>query len=33
MLVKTLMIIVLILASMLLIGATVINVKEVDKEV
>jgi hypothetical protein len=33
MLVKTLMIIGLILASMLLIGATVINVKEVDKEV
>lgn len=32
MLVKTLMIIVLILASMLLIGATVINVKEADKE-
>lgn len=33
MLIKTLMIIGLILASMLLIGATVINVKEVDKEV
>lgn len=33
MLVKTLMIIGLVLASMLLIGATVINVKEVDKEV
>lgn len=33
MLVKTIMIIGLILASMLLIGATVINVKEVDKEV
>lgn len=33
MLVKTLMIIGLILASVLLIGATVINVKEVDKEV
>lgn len=33
MLVKTLMIIGLILASTLLIGATVINVKEVDKEV
>lgn len=33
MLVKTLMIIGLILVSMLLIGATVINVKEVDKEV
>jgi hypothetical protein len=32
MLVKTLMIIGLILASMLLIGATVINVKEADKE-
>ena len=32
MLVKTLMIIGLILASMLLVGATVINVKEVDKE-
>lgn len=33
MLVKTLMIIGLILASVLLICATVINVKEVDKEV
>ena len=33
MLVKTLMIIGLVLASMLLVGATVINVKEVDKEV
>lgn len=33
MLAKTLMIIGLILASVLLIGATVINVKEVDKEV
>jgi hypothetical protein len=33
MLVKILMIIGLVLASMLLIGATVINVKEVDKEV
>lgn len=33
MLVKTLMIVGLILASMLLIIATVINVKEVDKEV
>ena len=33
MLAKTLMIIGLILASMLLIGATVINAKEVDKEV
>lgn len=32
MLVKTLMIIGLILASMLLISATVINVKEADKE-
>lgn len=32
MLVKTLMIIGLMLASMLLIGATVINVKEADKE-
>ena len=32
MLVKTLMIIGLILASTLLIGATVINVKEADKE-
>ena len=32
MLVKTLMIIGLILASMLLIGATVINVKKADKE-
>ena len=32
MLVKTLMIVGLILVSMLLIGATVINVKEVDKE-
>lgn len=33
MLVKTLMIIGLILASMLLVGATVVNIKEVDKEV
>ena len=33
MLVKILMIIGLVLASMLVIGATVINVKEVDKEV
>lgn len=33
MLVKILMIIGLVLASMLLIGATVINVEEVDKEV
>lgn len=33
MLVKILMIIGLVLASMLLIGTTVINVKEVDKEV
>ena len=33
MLVKILMIIGLVLASMLLIGATAINVKEVDKEV
>ena len=33
MIVKILMIIGLVLASMLLIGATVINVKEVDKEV
>ena len=33
MLVKTLMIIGLILASMLLIGATVINIKEANKEV
>jgi hypothetical protein len=33
MLVKILMIIGLVLASILLIGATVINVKEVDKEV
>lgn len=33
MLVKILMIIGLVLASMLLISATVINVKEVDKEV
>ena len=32
MLVKTLMIIGLILASMLLVGTTVINVKEADKE-
>jgi hypothetical protein len=32
MLVKILMIIGLVLASMLLIGATVINVKEADKE-
>lgn len=33
MLVKTLMIIGLILASALLVGATVVNIKEVDKEV
>jgi len=33
MLVKTLMIIGLMLASMLLIGTTVINIKEVNKEV
>lgn len=33
MLVKTLMIIGLILASMLLVSASIVNIKEVDKEV